>query len=276
MSAPDTPAWREALAQVPGATGGAAPQVRVLAGGTANATYRVSTAAGDFVVRLHEPYGVDLGVDRRREAVLHGAAAAAGLASELLAADPGGCYLVTRFLHDAPWEAADLQEPAHLQALAHALRRLHALPPPAVPARDLGALLERHVARIALQDPDAVRDLRTPVARARDTLHRQAQAGRAACIIHGDLAHSNLIGAGPPRLIDWEYAAVADPLTDLACLIAYYPQLMAQGAQLLHHCDLDGSATLPELEALAGVYRLLTNLWYRRLVLARRHPPPAH
>jgi aminoglycoside phosphotransferase (APT) family kinase protein len=276
VSLPDTLAWHEALAQVPGAGTGAQVDVQRLPGGTANATYRVKTREGAFVVRLHEPYVLDLGVDRRREAVLHAAAASAGLASRILAADPQGRYLVTQFLDGAPWQAVDFDNETRLWALAQTLRALHALPAPQVPPLDLGRLLERHVAQLAAQDAAAVQDLLPQVARARDILTRQAAAVRPACIVHGDLTHDNVIGVGPPRLIDWEYAAVADPLADLACLVAYYPQLMGHGAELLRHCGLSESASLPELEDLSGIYRLLSNLWYRRLALARRHPRPAH
>jgi aminoglycoside phosphotransferase (APT) family kinase protein len=273
---PDTLIWQEALAQVPGAGAGGPLDVQVLAGGTANVTYRVRTGQGAFVVRLHEPYDPDLGVDRRREAVLHAAAAAAGLTSHILAADPRGRYLVTGFIEGAPWRAVDLENDTYLWALAGTLRALHALPAPQVPPLDLTMLLEGHVAKLAAQDAGAVQDLLSQVARAREILLRQGQAGRPACIIHGDLSHSNVIGAGQPRLIDWEYAAVTDPLTDLACLLAYYPQLMGHGVELLRRCGLADSASLPELEELAGIYRLLSNLWYRRLALARRHPRPAH
>lgn len=275
MTPSDTEVWQQALARVPGATTGRC-DVQVLTGGTENATYRVQTGQGVFVVRLHAPYVLDLGVDRRREAVLHGAAAAAGLASRILAADPQGRYLVTQFLEGAPWQATDFDDAARLQALAHTLKALHALPAPAVPQLDLDALLQRHVTQLAAQDAAAVQDLLLPVARARHVLARLGDAGRSPCIIHGDLTHSNVIGSGAPQLIDWEYAAVTDPLTDLACLVAYYPRVLGHGAELLRQCGLDESASLPELEELAGVYRLLSNLWYRRLALARRHPRPAH
>ncbi|HEV2702648.1 MAG TPA: phosphotransferase [Steroidobacteraceae bacterium] len=276
MRLPDTEAWQEALARVPGATTAEGYEVQVLSGGAANATYRVQTGKGRYVVRLHEPYVLDLGVDRRREAVLHAAAAAAGLASRIVAADPQGRYLVTQFLDGQPWQAADFEDATRLRALAGSLRALHSLPAPVVPPLDVAMLLQRHVTQVAAQDAAAVQDLLPQVARARDILARQGNAGRPACIIHGDLTHSNVIGAGEPQLIDWEYAAVTDPLTDLACLVAYYPQAMGHGAELLRHCGLAESASLPELEELAGIYRLLSNLWYRRLALARRHLRPAH
>ncbi len=276
MTAWESPLGREALAQVPGAQASGDPLLMPLAGGTANATFRVATSAGAFVVRLHEPYTAELGVDRRREAALHTAAAAAGLASRVIAADPAGRYLISEFLDGQPWQVADLEDMLRLRELAHTFGQLHGLPAPEVPALDLAALLDRHVACIASLDLEAGRALGPQLARARDILARQADAGRAACIVHGDPAHSNLIGTGPLRLIDWEYAAVGDPLTDPACLLAYYPQVLPHASLLLEACGLGGAVTVAALTDLARVYRLAADLWHRRLELARRHPPPAH
>jgi len=268
--------WQEALAQVPGGASAAAVAVQPLAGGTTNATFRVATDQGTFVVRLHEPYSVELGVDRQREAVLQAAAARAGLASRILVADPQGRFLISEFLVGEPWRASDLEDTTRLTALAQTLFALHALPVPAVPELDLRALLERHAAQIAAQDAAAAQDLPPQLARAREILTRQSDAGRPACIVHGDLSVTNVIGPDRPRLIDWEYAGVGDPLADLACLAAYYPQVLRHGAMLLRGCGLSAVAGLPALEELAWVYRLLSDLWCRRLELARRHPPPAH
>jgi aminoglycoside phosphotransferase (APT) family kinase protein len=276
VNPPTSVAWQEALSQVPGAEPGADIAVQALAGGTTNATFRVQTRQGRFVVRVHEPYSLDLGVDRKREAVLHAAAATAGLASRVLAADPAGRYLVTEFLDGAPWRAADLADENRLWTLAQTLCELHALPAPECSRLELPGLLEHHLAVIGAQDGAVAQELRPQVARACEILARQADAGRPVRIVHGDLSHANIIGTGPPRLIDWEYAAVADPLMDLACLAAYYPPVLAHGTGLLRRCGLPGSVKLPVLEDLAWVYRLLSNLWYRRLELARRHPPPAH
>jgi aminoglycoside phosphotransferase (APT) family kinase protein len=276
MNPPDDASWQEALTHVPGAGSGQAVRVRSLAGGTANSTYRVQTREGVFVVRLHEPRSEDLGVDRKREAVLHAVAAAAGLASRILAADPRGCYLVTEFLHGTPWGAVDLEREPRLRQLAQTLCKLHALPVPDVPRLDLAGLLDRHVEWIAAQEQGAAQELRPRLARAHEILASQARAERPQCIIHGDLAFTNLIGSRTLRLIDWEYAAVGDPLADLACLLAYYPQLAPHGAMLLEQCGLAGAVPLDALESLAWVYRLASDLWYRRLALARHHPPPAH
>jgi aminoglycoside phosphotransferase (APT) family kinase protein len=276
VSLGQTLAWQEALARVPGAQASPDLAVTPLAGGTANTTFCVATGEGAFVVRLHQPYTTDLGVDRRREALLHAAAAAAGLASRVIAADPQGRYLVSEFLDGSPWQVADLSDPARLLQLVQTLGQLHGLSAPVVPPLDLAALLDRHVASIATLDLEAGRMFVPQVAQARDILARQADAGRAACIVHGDPAHSNLIGTRPLRLIDWEYANVGDPLIDLACLLAYYPQVLPHAKLLLHGCGLAGCVTVASLTDLACVYRLASDLWFRRLELARRHPPPAH
>ena len=58
-----------------------------------------------------------------------------------------------------------------------------------------------------------------------------------------------MIGTRPPRLIDWEYAAVGDPLIDLACLLAYYPQVLPHGADCCCKAAASpGSATIATLE----------------------------
>ena len=52
------------------------------------------------------------------------------------------------------------------------------------------------------------------------------------CINHGDLQVANLIG-NPPVFLDWEYAQIAAPTWDLACLLTYYPALQAWQPDLL-------------------------------------------
>ncbi|HTV78947.1 MAG TPA: choline/ethanolamine kinase family protein [Steroidobacteraceae bacterium] len=267
--------WRRARAQVPGAQAPTGVEVTPLTGGTSNSTFRVVTRDGAFVVRLHDPLGTDLGVDRRREALLQSVAASAGLAGRVIAADPAGRYLVSEFLDGAPWQPGDLEDRTRLRQLGERFGQLHSLAAPVVTPLDLEALLERHAAHIAALEPAAGRLFAPQVVSAREILKRQADAGRAPCILHGDPTHSNFIGT-PPRFIDWEYATVGDPLADLACLLAYYPQILPHARILLDSCGLAARVPLSALQALVSVYRLASDLWWRRLELARRHPPPAH
>ena len=259
------------LAALPGCERGAQPLATApLTGGTANETYRVQTRAGSFVVRFNDPGGAVLGVDRRREALLHDCAARAGLAPRIVASDPEGRFLVTEYLAGVSWRAPDMGDAAHLARLARRLRLLHSLPPPPAPAFDPAALITRHLARIGAADVDAATDLEPLLARAQCVLAATRLAGRAPCIVHGDLHHSNVLEAGEPHLLDFEYSAVTDPLFDLGCLTAYYPQALMHADLLLAESGLGPTTTSEMLSEAAWLYTFLSYLWYRAFRLHAR------
>ena len=90
-----------------------------------------------------------------------------------------------------------------------------------------------------------------------------ASAASKPAIVHNDLYHLNLIEAERIYLIDWEYAAVADPIFDLACVLAYYPQ----AERMRRSCSMRPASAEPSaaLSAGAAVYSCcLSFLWYRR------------
>ena len=75
-------------------------------------------------------------------------------------------------------------------------------------------------------------------------------------IVHGDLAHGNVLDGTQLWLLDWEYAQRADPLYDVACALAYYPQARPLGGRsLLAAAGLTGRSSSPErLAAAIRVY----------------------
>jgi thiamine kinase len=258
----------EALACVPGWEPGAKTlEIAPLAGGTANCAYRVRTRLGEFVLRLHEPQSTLLGVNRTSELALHAAAARAGIAPPLVGVDPAGRFLITEYSHGSPWRADDMADATHLQRLAGRLQQLHTLPAPSVASYEPARLLRAHAERVSQADPTAAPLLMPWVHRAEGILEDCALAGRRPSIIHNDLHHSNILQAGSQiYLIDWEYAAVADPLFDLACLLAYYPAAAPHAQLLLDEIGLPGTALTPLYEV-AWLYMLLSYLWYRVLAL---------
>jgi len=109
--------------------------------------------------------------------------------------------------------------------------------------------------------------------RGAEALQRSRSSQRAACIVHSDLHHGNVVTADRIYFIDWEYAQVADPLQDLACIVAYYPRAAVHGALLLEASGLaDTGATAQMLAELTRVFNLLTYLWYRARRVARSVP----
>ena len=238
--------------------------VTVLAGGTVNTSLRVQTSAGSYVVRLHDPAGGFLGADHAREAQLQAAAAAAGLAPAVFYADPAQGFMITQFVTGRPWEAADFSRPELLWRLGERLRTLHSLKAPVVAPFDLGAILRCHTAELGRALPAEEPLFRGLLQAAEAALALCQQGGRGAAIVHNDLHHSNLIQARELCFIDWEYAAVADPIFDLACVLAYYPQSQAHARSLLDAAGLAGAGSARQLAAASSLFVLLSFLWYRR------------
>ena len=110
------------LAHVPGyGVGGFTARAARLYGGTVNASFRVDTSAGRFVVRLHDAMARTLGADHEREAQLHAAAAAAGLAPALVHVDPEHRFMVMEYVPGPVWGSQDFARPERLIPVRFAL-----------------------------------------------------------------------------------------------------------------------------------------------------------
>jgi thiamine kinase len=258
----------EILAHVPGFTRGGTAWAARLPGGTVNASYRVDTRAGRFVVRIHDAAAVELGADHEREARLHSAGAAAGLAPALIYVNPSYRFMIMEYVAGVTWTAADFGRPERLGQLGAALHVLHAVPPPPVAPFDVEASLGRLYERLCAACPGEVSQLSALMDRAREALVTSETAQRAKTVVHNDLHHTNLIGVDRVFLLDWEYAAVTDPLLDLACVLAYYPAAAEHVDALLDSSRLTGVATPEMLGATTWLFVLLSYLWYRSRRLA--------
>ena len=263
----------EVLAHVPGFAAGGPSRATRLAGGTVNASFQVETSAGRFVLRIHDPESKSLGADHEREALLHAAAAAAGLAPALVYVDPGYHFMVMQHVSGAIWAADDFARPDCLRKLGVALHALHSVAPPAVAPFDIGVSLERLYERLVAALPGESAALSGLMDRGRAALLVSAPAQRPKTAVHNDLHHTNLVGTDPLYLLDWEYGAVSDPLLDLACVLAYYPQALPHSAALLDASRMTELASAEMLTALTWVFMLVSYFWYRLRRLAG--PAPA-
>lgn len=267
---------QEALAHVPGYN----PQARIaaLAGGEINKTFRIDTGVGRFVLRMHDPLNAILGVDHLREARLQTAAAAAGVAPAVVHIDPQQRFMIAEYIEGRVWTAADFCDVERLGQLGATLRTLHEIVPPVSADFMLAGILQEFAARIADASPAERPLLAQLMQRAQVSLRECASEARAPALFHSDLYCANIIEAdGQLLLIDWEYAAVGDPLFDLACVLAYYPQATVHARVLLETSGLERQATLAMLEHATWLYVLLTFLWdrTRRLGAGIRAPTSA-
>jgi thiamine kinase len=261
------------LAHVPGFTAGGSAWATRLPGGTVNSSFRVETSAGRFVVRTYNPTSESLGANHEREARLHAAAAAVGLAPALVHVDEGYRFMVMEHVAGEIWSAEDFARPDRLGQLGAALHVLHSLTPPAVAPFDVEASIERLYKQLLAALPEEAPHLTRLVDRGRTAVRITESAQRPRAVVHNDLHHTNLIGTERLFLLDWEYGAVTDPLFDLACLLAYYPQAAPHTDALLDASRLAGLASPEMLGAATWLYVLLSYFWYRTRRLAG--PVPA-
>ncbi|HTQ35901.1 MAG TPA: phosphotransferase [Steroidobacteraceae bacterium] len=254
----------EALALIPGCEDGRPPlSIAPLPGGRAcNQVLRVDTAQGRFVWRRRLDPVDRPGSRAADEWRAQRLAAAAGLAPAILAAHPRGHWLLMEFIDAPMWTAEQLHSETGALRLGRQLGRLHELQVPAgMSAVDPTAVAADYLARlmaVAAAEAAELAPLRDRVAML-DA--RIAAAGTAPVLNHGDLMASNMLGAAP-RLVDWEYAQLAGPGWDLACLLTYYPGMARFLPQLLAGSGLTG-AVIASLEWQRERFELLNRLWER-------------
>jgi thiamine kinase len=193
-----------------------------------NALWRIRGRGIDWVARIAQPRP-RLDLDVRQEYAAHLAAAHAGLAPHVILADPVHSLLVMEYENGMPWSAAEVR--AHITPLAARVRELHGLPAPeGLKAFDLVEGIRSLLGRVRATAATGL-DLGELESRV-DTLAQDYQPAPPAVFSHNDLHHLNLLGPRP-LLIDWEYAALADPLMDLAALATYHDFDARQRVELL-------------------------------------------
>jgi len=247
-----TPAERAAaaLAKIPGWAGG---RLARLDGGAVNDTWLVDAGGRRAVLRLDvEPRQLPLN-SRRDEAVVQRAAAAAGLATDVLHVEDG-IYLAA-FAAGTVWTAKWLADPERLTALGRRLRELHSLP---LTGRTFDAIAaaELYVRRLQQRDID-----RAEAERRLATI-RAHRAPANLCCCHNDLVAENIVSQESIVFIDWDYACDNDPFFDLATVIEHH-HLSERSARVLLDAYFDGHGDtwLPQLDRMRELYAALAWLW---------------
>jgi thiamine kinase len=252
----------EAFSHVPGYIPGD-PSIETvrLGGGSVNRSYSVFTPAGRFVLRLSQGPDAWLTTDRSVERELHRIAARALIAPRVVAADPDDWWMVTEYVSGRLWMEPDFANPQRLARLGDTLRRLHELPPPDIGRFDLLQAMSRYAERVGAEA--AYLDWAAAAWRV------SGADERPLAILHHDLHGSNLIETADRLvLIDWECAAVSDPLLDVACILSYHQSARPYASRLLQHSGLE-EITSRQLAAAVWLFDLHTYLWYRERRLRR-------
>jgi thiamine kinase-like enzyme len=205
----------DALARVP-QWAGQSLTTAFLAGGITNKNYRVDVNGEAYVLRLVGDQTDQLGINRHNEYAAHRAAAALGIAPEILYfIEPEGC-IVARFIAGRLLPPEEMRQPANLRRVAAAMRRVHALPP--IPAtfspfrvvEAYDAVARTHGVQTF---PANYAWLRARLAEVETAFQREPFA---PALCHNDFLNENFLDDGAIRILDWEYAGMGDVFFDLA------------------------------------------------------------
>jgi thiamine kinase-like enzyme len=183
-----------------------------------NRSFRLDFGGDSFVLRLPRP-GAAMHTDRAAETHNATAAAVLGFAPKLLFFDPRDGTMLTRFVRGAaPLTAADLRAPEVVAAATDLLRRLHTSGCSFRGEMHLFPTLDRYIA-MAGADAPAAAEIGAMRRAARPIEAALAARPQPFVPCHVDPTPSNFLAA-PDRLylLDWEYAAMCEPLWDLADL----------------------------------------------------------
>ena len=188
----------------------------------------------------------------------HRTAAAAGVAPIVLDSAPDGHWILMDYIEGGTWTPMQLQTAEGLRTLGARLQRLHAIMPPnGIAAFDPVSIATGQAQAILERDPAQVDAL---VGRVQQLAVDCAAFAVTPVTTHGDLNVGNLIGS-VPMLVDWEYAQLADPVWDLACLSTYYPGLQLRGEELLRAAVIADANGTMRLRLHADLFDTLNRLW---------------
>ncbi len=178
-----------------------------------NRTYRIGRDGAAFILRL-PGQGTERYIDRAGEVANAQAAASIGIAPQIVFADAASGVMVTRFIEGAePLSPQRLKRSADLIGTVDLLHRLHES---GLTFKGVMRLYPKMDEYLALAPASELLPLRRAVEPLRPILEPGWGPMRPC---HIDPTPQNFITAGSARyLVDWEYAAMCEPLWDLAGL----------------------------------------------------------
>jgi thiamine kinase-like enzyme len=232
------PIIRQILAEVPELRDQPV-EVTPLGGGLTNRNFRLTSPAGDFVLRIAGEGTEHLGIDRTREVTCSRAAAEAGVGPAVIAYLPAHRALVCAFVPGKLLTQGDVRQPGILARIGQTLRRCHDHPPPA----GLGAFCPFTTIRgyrgLAATNGVPLPATLDSAMTLLDRIEAETATDEARCLCHNDLLASNFIDTGAQmRIIDWEYGGLGDRFFDLGNFAVNH-QLSADEEQELLTAYLD-------------------------------------
>ena len=208
-----------------GIDGWSGAELTALPGGRTNTTWLVEKHGRRAILKADAAVREFPFASREAEAGVQRAAAANGLASDVIYASP--TVLLTDYLVGDPLTPEKLVDETLRERLAAVLHRVHRLPRTGREF-DAGRAARLYASRIAVsnaREPSAVRE----------QLHilESLPAPDELCCCHNDVVAGNILATPRLKLLDWEYASDNDPMFDLAVVAVHHELDDARTGELL-------------------------------------------
>lgn len=193
---------------------------RYLPDGITNENYWLSLNQQQYVLRLNNPDSDRLGLDRDVESAIMERVSVLDFVPEVIYCSKE--LRISNWLKGVIWNKKILERQVNLNRLAQKLKQLHALPCHDLPVLDMLGRLDQY--RTMSQQ----RHGQLPAAEQRLLPYAIKVLGSIkhrlpACLCHNDLLSANILGVQSSNqekiyFLDWEYAAINDPLFELAVI----------------------------------------------------------
>lgn len=254
---------RTLISEVPGFDSTVNLTFQYLAEGITNENYWLNINGCQYVLRINNPDSERLGLDRNAEIKIMSEVSSLNLSPEHIFYSQKSNFYFSKWIAGEVWRNHDLQKQINLNRLAQRLKQLHNLPSHAFPRMDLIKRLDLYRTMVQKRHGDLPSIEKRILSY---TINRLGTMNHSlsACLCHNDLVVANILETTEQKIcfLDWEYAAVNEPLFELA-VICKGNQLSEENRLYFLQAYL-GDATYQiteELEMWCWFYDYLSLLW---------------
>lgn len=244
-----------------------------LSEGITNENYRVQLDGKSYLLKIYNDDSDRLGLDRAAEINLRQKLAAENMTTATIYYCQENNFSLNHWIEGETWKKAQMQCPENLQRLVQKIKQLHTLAPAEIPILHFPHRLELYRSMIARRH-SVLPPIEQAVYQYSIRLLEQLDNRLPACLCHNDLVAANILqssqqDADEIYLLDWEYAAVNNPLFELAVICQGNDLSASQRLELL--ALYFGETPAPyqdDLNAWCWLYDYMSLLWQLVLIPA--------
>lgn len=231
-----------------------------ISGGTTNRNYRLHIANRDFFLRMPLSPEINLGSDLQLEFEVLQKLMPLGIAPYPYYYNPDHQVMITEFMHHDGVDL-DFSNYAHRQVVVNLIKSFHNSQITIHKSFNPFEIIDSHIADLKFRDAALPNDLEKIIVKLVEEIKVANVFHDNEALCHHDIHPGNILKCGDRYvLIDWEYAAMSDPLYDVASVasIAFWND--AQTEQLLK--EYNPYSTEEDLQRIKQLRKLSDIRWY--------------